>query len=95
MGLSVLVAMILSPSLCATFLKPAPAKTEGHEPKGFFAAFNKYFNKGRDGYQKTSGFMAKRAPRFFVVYVLLVGGLIGIFSQLPSSFLPNEDQGLM
>lgn len=95
MSLSVLVAMILSPSLCATFLKPAPAKTEGHKPRGFFAAFNKYFNKGRDGYQKTAGFMAKRAAWFFVIYILLVGGLVKVFSQLPSSFLPNEDQGLM
>ncbi len=95
MSLSVLVAMVLSPSLCATFLKPAKANADGHTQKGFFAAFNRYFNKGRDGYQKGAGFMAKRAYRFFAVYILLVGGLMGIFSQLPSSFLPNEDQGLM
>lgn len=98
MTLSVIVAMVLSPSLCATFLK-APKKSEGehgeHTEKGFFGLFNKYFNKSRDGYQKTTGFMARRSVRFFVVYIVLVGGLVGIFSKLPGSFLPNEDQGLM
>lgn len=92
MALSVLIALVLSPSLCATLLK-----NKKHHPseKGFFAAFNRYFNKGRDKYQQTSSFMANRIVRFFVVYVVLIGGLIAIFNQLPGSFLPNEDQGLM
>jgi multidrug efflux pump len=95
MALSVLVAIVLSPSLCATFLKPHN-KDEHHDPeKGFFGKFNKYFNKGRDGYERASSGMARRAARFFVVYVVLIGGLIAIFMQLPGSFLPNEDQGLM
>jgi len=94
MGLSVLVALVLSPTLCATLLK----REEGEKQRadtGFFGLFNTYFNKARDGYQKTSSFMAKRITCFFFVYVLLVGGMIGIFMQLPSSFLPNEDQGNM
>lgn len=94
MTFSVIVAMILSPSLCATLLKHEEGGARRKE-KGFFGVFNKYFNKGRDRYQKTAGFMASKFVRFFVVYIVLVGGLIGIFSQLPGSFIPNEDQGLM
>lgn len=94
MALSVLVALILSPSLCATILKH---EKDGQRRKetGFFGWFNKYFNKGRDGYQKAASGIAARAKRFFVVYVLLVGGLAVIFMQLPGSFLPDEDQGTM
>lgn len=94
MALSVIVAIVLSPSLCATLLKH---QEDGkcRSDAGFFGLFNKYFNKGRDGYQKTASYMAARRKRFFVVYVLLVGGLVLIFSQLPGSFLPDEDQGNM
>lgn len=94
MALSVLVAIVLSPSLCATLLKH---EKDGNRRKetGFFGFFNKYFNKGRDGYQKTASFMADRFKRFFIVYVVLVGGLVFIFMQLPGSFLPDEDQGNM
>jgi len=94
MGLSVIVALILSPPLCATLLKQHKGEKR-QANTGFFGRFNKYFNKGRDGYQKSATFIANRTARFFVVYVLLVGGLIGIFMQLPGSFLPNEDQGNM
>ncbi len=94
MVLSVLVALILSPSLCATLLKHKKGEKRRADT-GFFGWFNKYFNKGRDGYQKTASHIAARAKRFFVVYVLLVGGLAVIFMQLPGSFLPNEDQGSM
>lgn len=94
MALSVVVAMVLSPSLCATLLKQK--KHGEHEnQKGFFGLFNKYFNKGRNRYEKTSMFMANRLVRFGLMYLVLIGGLIGIFSQLPGSFLPNEDTGLM
>lgn len=93
MTLSVLVAMILTPTLCASFLKPK--SHHAHGEKGFFAKFNKYFNMGRDRYQKTSMGMASRIIRTFILYIVLIGGLVGIFSQLPGSFLPSEDQGLM
>ncbi|HRK62722.1 MAG TPA: efflux RND transporter permease subunit [Candidatus Omnitrophota bacterium] len=94
MGLSVIVALILSPSLCATLLKQHKGEKRRAD-KGFFGWFNKYFNKGRDGYQKSASFIAGRSFRFFIVYVVLVGGMMGIFMQLPGSFLPNEDQGTM
>ena len=94
MFLSVVVAIVLSPSLCATLLKHEEGAQRRKE-KGFFGVFNKYFNKGRDGYQKTASYMAGRAKRFFMVYIVLVGGLVAIFMQLPGSFLPDEDQGSM
>mgnify|MGYP001627741909 FL=1 len=94
MAFSVLVAIILSPSLCATLLKHEEGKKR-RANSGFFGWFNKYFNKGRDGYQKTASYMAARAARFFIIYILLVGGLIAIFMQLPGAFLPDEDQGSM
>lgn len=94
MALSVIVALILSPSLCATILKHDKGDQE-RKQKGFFGFFNKYFNKGRDGYHKAASGIASRIKRFFAVYILLAGGLALIFMQLPGSFLPNEDQGNM
>lgn len=94
MALSVVVALILSPSLCATILKKEE-DGKHHGDTGFFGLFNKYFNKSRDGYQKAATGIASRAKRFFMVYIVLVGGLVVIFMQLPGSFLPNEDQGNM
>ncbi len=94
MALSVLVAMVLSPSLCATFLKNKKGENRRAET-GFFGAFNRNFNKARDFYQRSASYMARRIMRFLVIYLLLVGGLLYIFSTLPTSFLPNEDQGNM
>jgi len=94
MTLSVLVALILSPSLCATFLKPID-KGHGEINSGFFGWFNKYFNKSRDQYQNTSNKLINKTKRFLVVYVILLGGLAVLFFRLPTSFLPNEDQGVM
>lgn len=94
MALSVVVALVLSPSLCAMLLKPAK---NGHIEKqtGFFGWFNRWFNRGRDAYQQGSGFMSRRIGRFLVVYVLLVGGLMVLFNKLPTAFIPDEDQGTM
>ncbi|MCF8496189.1 MAG: efflux RND transporter permease subunit, partial [Alphaproteobacteria bacterium] len=94
MGLSVAVALILSPSLCATLLKNPK---EGHRKKetGFLGWFNRNFNKGRDFYQRSSSYIARRAFRFFVVYLVLIGGLVYGFTRIPTAFLPNEDQGIM
>ncbi|WP_218395837.1 efflux RND transporter permease subunit [Alteromonas lipotrueae] len=91
MGFSVLVAIILSPSLCATLLKQHDP--EHNKDKGFFGWFNRTFNKGRDRYQRTTTHMAKRAKRYFAVYGILVAGMAYIFAQLPGAFLPDEDQG--
>ncbi|MEC8009869.1 MAG: efflux RND transporter permease subunit [Pseudomonadota bacterium] len=91
MALSVAVALILSPSLCATLLKP----THHNENRFFFGWFNRNFNKARDGYQKTASYMAQRIARFFIIYLALIGVIVFMFNRLPSSFLPDEDQGSM
>jgi HAE1 family hydrophobic/amphiphilic exporter-1/multidrug efflux pump len=92
MALSVLVALILTPALCATMLKPVD---KGHllKRRGFSGWFNRSFEKGKVGYRKSVGFIAVRSLRFFVVYLVIVGGMVFVFKQLPTSFLPNEDQG--
>lgn len=93
MVLSVLVALILSPSLCATFLRKSDHG--GLAKTGFFGWFNRTFNKGRDRYQGATQFMANRIARFFVLYALLVGVMAFVFIRLPGAFLPNEDQGFL
>ena len=60
---------------------------------GFFGWFNRNFNKGRDGYERAAVGMAGKIKRFLLIYVVLVGGMAFIFSQLAGSFLPDEDQG--
>jgi multidrug efflux pump len=94
MVLSVAVALILSPSLCATILKH---EKDGKRRKetGFFGAFNRMFNKARNGYERATSYIARRIIRFFVVYLVLIGGLGYGFMNLPTSFLPNEDQGFL
>ncbi|MBN66888.1 MAG: hydrophobe/amphiphile efflux-1 family RND transporter [Rickettsiales bacterium] len=94
MGLSVLVALILSPTLCATFLKPVK-KGHSEAATGFFGWFNRNFNKGRDMFTSGAGYMLHRTKRFLLIYGMLIGGLVFMFSSLPGSFLPNEDQGTM
>lgn len=91
MTLSVLVALILSPSLCATILK----QEHGEKDKGFAGWFNRNFNRARDLFQRTATYMAGRGVRFFMVYALLVGGVGYVYSTLPTAFLPDEDQGTM
>lgn len=94
MALSVLVALILSPSLCATFLKPGK-KEHAEATHGFFGWFNRYFNKSRDAYERGASYVIRRISRFFLIYAGLLGVLVFIFLRLPTSFLPNEDQGIM
>lgn len=94
MGLSVLTAIILSPTLCATLLKHKKERNES-DATGFFAWFNRNFNKVRDLYQSITSYMARRVIRFFALYSLLVAGMIYMFSILPTAFLPDEDQGFM
>lgn len=94
MSLSVLVAIILTPTLCATMLKPV---SKGHKEKstGFFGWFNRFFNSGRDTSQKISGYIAIRSGRFLIVYALIVAGLFFLFAKMPTAFLPDEDQGVL
>jgi multidrug efflux pump len=91
MGFSVLVAIVLSPSLCATLLKPHNPNKD--QSRGFVAWFNRNFNKGRDGYERATTHIATRVKRYLAIYAALVGVTVIIFMRLPTSFLPTEDQG--
>ncbi|WP_321390346.1 efflux RND transporter permease subunit [uncultured Desulfuromusa sp.] len=94
MALSVLVALVLTPALCATMLKPVE-KGHGLKKKGFFGWFNRTFERGKVTYRKSVGFVAARSIKFFLVYLIIIGGLVFMFKQLPTAFLPDEDQGIM
>jgi len=93
MVLSVLVAMILTPALCATMLKPLH-KGEQHGQKGFFGWFNRMFNRNAARYESGVAAILRRSLRWMVVYVLLLGGMVFLFLRLPTSFLPQEDRGM-
>ncbi|PDO87430.1 aminoglycoside/multidrug transporter subunit AcrD [Kosakonia pseudosacchari] len=93
MVLSVLVAMILTPALCATLLKPLH-KGQLHGQKGFFGAFNRLFNRNADRYETAVGKILHRSLRWILLYVLLIGGMVLLFLRLPTSFLPLEDRGM-
>ena len=92
MALSVLVALILTPALCATLLKPA--SEEHHAKGGLFAWFNTLFDKSVDHYSNSVSGILRKTGRYLVVYVLIVGGMAVLFLRLPTSFLPEEDQGV-
>ncbi len=92
MGLSVLVALIFTPALCATLLK---APEPGKKPARFFAWFNRVFNAGASGYAVGVEGILKRNKRFLLVYVLLLAALVTLFARIPKAFLPEEDQGTM
>ncbi|TVZ41872.1 multidrug efflux pump [Alteromonadaceae bacterium 2753L.S.0a.02] len=93
MLLSVVVALTLTPALCASMLQATDA--EHYNRGGFFGWFNRNFDRGNRGYQKGVRAMLARKGRFMLVYLVLVGGLALLFGRLPGSFLPDEDQGIM
>lgn len=92
MGLSVIVAIVLTPALCSTMLKPVQADEESRK-NFFFRAFNRVFDKISTGYQKAVIKILPKTKTMFVLYAAIVAGVIYILSTLPSAFLPDEDQG--
>ncbi|TDN68581.1 efflux RND transporter permease subunit [Paraburkholderia sp. BL10I2N1] len=94
MVLSVLVALILTPALCATILKPIP-KGHHEEKKGFFGWFNRTFEKSRDKYHVGVHHVIKRSGRWLIIYMVVIFAVGLLFVKLPKSFLPDEDQGTM
>lgn len=94
MTLSVIVAIILTPALCATMLKPKKAG-EHSKKGGLFGLFNRVFASGTKSYGGTVAYIIKRAGRFGLIYLLLAGSMGYLFTKLPTSFLPDEDQGVM
>ena len=94
MVLSVIVALVFTPALCATLLKPVE---KGHHAtnKGFFGWFNRSFDSSSNKYQSLVGSMIRHRGRSMLLYVILLAGLVFVFMRLPTSFLPEEDQGIL
>ncbi len=92
MILSVVVALILTPALCATILKKPK---HGAKEKGLFGWFNRNFDRATHRYQRGVHGMIRLSIVFLLVFVLIGGGVAYLFNRLPSSFLPDEDQGIL
>lgn len=93
MALSVLVALILTPALCATMLKPIQKGSHG-TTTGFFGWFNRMFEKSTHHYTDSVGNILRSTGRYLLLYLIIVVGMAFLFVRLPSSFLPDEDQGV-
>jgi multidrug efflux pump len=95
MALSVLVALIFTPALCATMLKPIDADKHGQPKRGFFGWFNRMFDRGVDHYEGgVKKIVTHRIPAF-LVYFGIVAAMIYLFKIIPAAFLPDEDQGVI
>ena len=92
MALSVLVALILTPALCATLLKPVDPQT--HQKTGFFGWFNHKFNQSANHYTDSVSHILRSTGRYLLLYLIIVIGMAVLFLRLPTSFLPDEDQGV-
>ena len=93
-GFSALLALSLTPALCATLLKPVTAG-HGHARKGVFGWFNRGLDSVRGRYSNTVGWSLKRTGRLMLVYAALLVGLAWGFGRLPGGFLPVDDQGFI
>jgi len=92
MMFSALMALTLTPALCATLLKHEPGK-EMMPSTGFFGWFNRMFARATQGYTANVGKMVKKTGRYLLVYLAIFIAMGWLFSKLPGSFLPEEDQG--
>ncbi len=91
---SAFLALSLTPALCATLLKPVDAGHH-HAKTGFFGWFNRGFSKTAKAYEGGVAKLLPRAARYLVIYLAIVAGAAWMYQRLPTSFLPNEDQGTM
>ncbi|MET3379428.1 MULTISPECIES: efflux RND transporter permease subunit [Variovorax] len=89
---SAFMALSLTPALCATLLKPVEAGHH-HEKTGFFGWFNRGFARTAKGYESVVARILRRAARYLVIYLAIIGAVVFTYTRLPSSFLPQEDQG--
>jgi hydrophobe/amphiphile efflux-1 (HAE1) family protein len=100
MMLSVLVALVLTPVLCATFLKPVP---KGHEPaesaiwflRPFFLWFDRIFFRARAHYLHLVGQSLAKRTRYVLAFLVIVGAMGYLFNRMPTAYLPDEDQGIL
>ena len=94
MVLSVLVALVFTPALCATLLKPVKAGHH-HDKKGFFGWFNRTFERGVNKYERGVTHVLSRRPRYVLAFLVICGVTGWLFQKVPSAFLPPEDQAIM
>ncbi|MGL4317957.1 MAG: efflux RND transporter permease subunit [Pseudomonas sp.] len=94
MALSVLVALVFTPALCATLLKPV-AKGHHAPKRGFFGWFNRGFERSVNGYERSVRGILKRRLPFVVLYLVIVAIMAWMFTRIPTAFLPEEDQGVL
>ena len=95
MALSVLVALVLTPALCATMLKPIEKGDHGEHKRGFFGWFNRKFIATTASYERGVVAILKRRLPYLLVYVVIVALMGWMFTRIPTSFLPEEDQGVL
>jgi multidrug efflux pump len=95
MALSVFVALVFTPALCATFLKPIDEHAHSQPKRGFFGWFNRCFDAGTLSYERSVGRIIRHKVPAFVAYLLIVVGMMWLFTRIPTSFLPEEDQGVI
>ena len=93
-GFSAFMALSLTPALCATLLKPVEAGHH-HAKRGFFGWFNRGFSRTAKGYESIVARMLRRAARYLLIYGAIIAVVGLVYARLPTSFLPNEDQGTM
>ncbi|MET0350845.1 MAG: efflux RND transporter permease subunit, partial [Rhizobacter sp.] len=91
---SAFMALSLTPALCATLLKPVEAGHH-HEKTGFFGWFNRGFSRTAKGYESLVSKLLRRAARYLIIYAAIIGVVVLLIQRLPTSFLPQEDQGTM
>ena len=91
---SVFLALSLTPALCATFLKPVEAGHK-HEKGGLFGWFNRGFKATTHGYESWVAKILRRTGRFLMIFALIIAVVVFMFTRLPTSFLPTEDQGYL
>ncbi|MGV3571070.1 MAG: efflux RND transporter permease subunit, partial [Ramlibacter sp.] len=91
---SALMALSLTPALCATLLKQVH-KGQHHEKRGFFGAFNRMFTRTAHGYESLVARILRKAPRYLILYAAIGAVAALLYTRLPTSFLPAEDQGNM
>lgn len=95
MALSVVVALIFTPALCATMLKPIDHEKHGQPKRGFFGWFNRTFDRSVLSYERGVGNMLKHKWPAYLGYILICAGMVWMFMRIPAAFLPEEDQGVI
>ncbi len=95
MTLSVIVAIVLTPALCATMLKPVKKGEHVGSSRGFFGWFNRKFDSTSARYRRGVRGILARPGRFMLIFAALTGVMVLAFMRTPSSFLPDEDQGVL